>query len=83
MKVMMFCVFWHKTTSTEVWWNREKRKIVELTPLIATNSFKNLSTAEKTQKARQKLVQLQENTTWLIHLVEWTILITKFQVSLK
>ena len=54
MKVMMFCVFWHKTTSTEVWWNREKRKIVELTPLIATNSFKNLNTTEKTQKARPK-----------------------------
>ena len=54
MKVMMFCVFWHKTTSTEIWWNREKRKIVELTPLIATNTFKNLNIAEKTEKARPK-----------------------------
>ena len=81
MKVMMFCVFWHKTTSTGIWY-REK-KIVELTPLIDTNSFKNLNTAQKTQKARPKLAQLQENTTWLIHLVKWPILITIFQVSLK
>ena len=43
MKVMMFCVFWHKTTSTEIWWNREKRKIVDLTPLIDTISFNNLN----------------------------------------
>ena len=43
MKVMVFCVFWHKTTSTEIWWNREKRKIVELTPLFDFISFDNLN----------------------------------------
>ena len=54
MKVMVFCVFWHKTTSKEIWRNREKRKIVELTPFIGTISFKNLNTVQKTQKARLK-----------------------------
>ena len=43
MKAMMSCVFRHKTTSTEIWWNREKRKIVELTPLIDTISFNDLN----------------------------------------
>ena len=42
MKVMMFCVFWHETTFTEIWLNREKRKIVELIPLFDTISFSNL-----------------------------------------
>ena len=43
MKVMVFCVFWHKTTSTEIWWNREKRKIVELTPLFDFIGIDNLN----------------------------------------
>ena len=54
MKAMMFCVFWHETTSTEIWWNREKRKIVELTQLLDTISFNNLNTVQKTQNARRK-----------------------------
>ena len=83
MKDMMFCVIWHKTTSKEIWRNREKRKIVELTPFIGTISFKDLNTVQKTQKARPKTCSIAKNKTSLIHLVKLPILTTKFHVSLK
>ena len=63
MKVMMFCVFWHKTTSKEIWWNREKRKIVELTPLFDFISFNNLNGVYKTQNTRPKSCSIAESTT--------------------
>ena len=63
MKVMMFCVFWHKTTSTEIWWNREKWKIVELTPLIDTIGFSIINIGQKTQKASRKTCSITKNTT--------------------
>ena len=63
MKAMMFCVFWHKTTSTEIWWNREKRKIVELTPLIDTIGFSILNVVQKTFKASRKTCSITKNTT--------------------
>ena len=60
MKAMMFCVFWHKTTSTEIWWNREKRKIVELKSLLDKISFNNLNSVLKTKMHAEKLVQLRK-----------------------
>ena len=60
MKVMVFCVFWHKTTSTEIWWNREKRKSVELTPLLGLISFNNLNSIKKTQITRRKTGSLSK-----------------------
>ena len=35
IKVIMFCVFWHKTTSSEIW-RKSWKKNVELTTTIET-----------------------------------------------
>ena len=63
MKVMMFCVFWHKTLSTENWWNRENRKIVELIPLLDIIGFNNLNDVQKTHNVRRKTCSIAQNTT--------------------